>query len=86
MTEWDQYRDDQRERRIERLPIRAKEIESLSDFGYFVVKITPYQYRVDGLFDLYPIHNRWHNLKTNKRGGAKSLKDFIIKNIPNKPK
>jgi len=79
--EWQQYKDEQKDRRQERLPIRQKEIEDLASLGYEVKKLTEYQYRVNDLYDLYPIHNRWHHLKTNKRGGSASLAQFITKNI-----
>lgn len=72
-----EYRDAQQKRRAERLPIRQKQIEALSYIGYTVKKLTDFQYRINDTYDLYPIHNRWHNLKTNKRGGAKNLADFI---------
>jgi hypothetical protein len=80
--EWKQYREEQKERRKDRLPDRQEEIESLSSLGYTVKKITEFQYRINGTYDLYPIHNRWHNLKTQKRGGAKSLKEFITSKLP----
>ncbi len=76
-----QYREDQQKRRATRLPIRQKEIESLSELGYDVKKLTDWQYRVNNLYDLYPIHNRWHHLKSGKRGGAQNLKQFIINTI-----
>ena len=79
--DWQQYKEEQKERRQKRLPIRQKEIEDLVKLGYNVKKLTEYQYRVNDTFDLYPIHNRWHNLKNNKRGGATNLAQFIIKNI-----
>lgn len=75
------YREAQKERRADRLPVRTAEIESLRELGYTVVKKTDYQFRVNDTYDLYPIHNRWHHLKTNKRGGAPSLKQFILKRI-----
>lgn len=81
MSDWTQYKSDQKQRRIDRLPVRQMEIESLSELGYTVEKKTEYQYRINGLIDLYPIHNRWHNIKTSKRGGAKSLKQFILNTI-----
>lgn len=77
--EWGDYKEQQKERRKKRLPIRQAEIESLSGLGFEVRKLTEFQYRINNRFDLYPIHNRWHNLKTNKRGGTKNLKQFIIK-------
>lgn len=61
-------REEQQKRRKERLPERTNEILSLKDSGYTVVKITDYQYRINGLVDIYPIHRRYHILKTNKRG------------------
>lgn len=81
MSDWDQYKSEQRQRRQTRLPVRQLEIESLSELGYAVEKKTEFQYRINGVVDLYPIHNRWHNIKTNKRGGAKNLKQFIIDTI-----
>lgn len=82
--EWSQYKEEQKDRRQERLPIRQAEIESLAGLGYEVKKLTEYHYRINGEYDLYPIHNRWHRLKDNKRGGAKNLKQFILSTI--KPK
>jgi hypothetical protein len=81
MSDWDQYRKEQKERRETRLPVRQSEIESLSDLGYVVEKKTDFHYRINGTIDLWPIHNRWHNIKTGKRGGAKNLKEFIIKSL-----
>lgn len=75
--EWKQYKGDQKERRLVRLPVRQKEIEDLAELGLAVKKITEYQYRINDTYDIYPIHNRWHNIKTNKRGGAKNLAYFI---------
>jgi hypothetical protein len=80
-----QYREDQQKRRAERLPIRQKEIEALANEGYEVKKITEWQYRINNTYDLYPIHNRWHHLKSGKRDGAKNLADFIRENLKLKP-
>lgn len=81
MSDWYQYRSEQKERRAVRLPVRQQEIEALAKDGYTVEKKTEYQYRINGLIDLYPIHNRWHNIKTNKRGGAKNLAEYIKQKI-----
>ena len=62
-----QYKDAQQARRAKRLPIRQSEIEGLSD-NYTVKKLTDYQYRINDTLDLFPIHLRFHNIKTNKRG------------------
>lgn len=76
-----EMREAQQERRKARLAIRCIEILSLYEHGYDVEKITDYQYRINGIYDLYPIHNRWHHLKSGKRGGAKNLAEFIRLNL-----
>lgn len=75
--DWDWYRREQQERRAKRLPIRTDAILHLRAQGYTVQQLTEYQFRVNGRIDLYPIHNRWHDLKTQERGGAKDLATFI---------
>lgn len=79
--EWGRYKEEQKERRATRLPIRTQEILSLSELGYKVERKTDYQFRINDTIDLYPIHNRWHNVKTNKRGGARNLKEYILSNL-----
>lgn len=76
-----EYKEAQQERRKARLATRCIEILSLSEHGYEVKKLTEFQYRINGIYDLYPIHNRWHNIKTNKRGGAQNLAEFIKHNL-----
>lgn len=66
---WREYRRAQQQRRADRLPIRSAEIEDLSRPGYKVRKLTDYQFRVNGVLDLFPIHRRYHNIKTGRRGG-----------------
>lgn len=76
-----EYREAQQKRRAERLPVRQAEIEALAEAGYAVKKLTDYQYRINDTYDLYPIHNRWHHLKSGKRGGARNLSEFIKQQI-----
>lgn len=75
------HRQAQQKRRAERLPIRQDEIESIE--GYEVKKLTDYQYRINGIFDLYPIHKRFHNIKTGKRGNYKSVIEILKIHINN---
>ena len=65
--QWKQYRQDQKERRAERLPTRSEEILLLAELGYTVKKLTDFQFRINDTFDLYPTHNRWHNIKTGSK-------------------
>lgn len=75
------YKDDQKERRAVRLPVRQEEIEGLD--GYEVKKLTAYQFRVNGVLDLYPIHKRWHNIKTGKRGNYKTALEIVKLQVRN---
>jgi len=74
-----EMREEQKKRRADRLPIRQHEIESL--VGVTVRKLTDYQYRINEVIDVYPIHRRWHELKGGKRGvyPVEGLQQFINK-------
>lgn len=47
---------------------RVKEIWALLKKGHKVSQLTPYQFRINGVLDLFPVHCRYRNIKTNKRG------------------
>lgn len=81
-NDYSEYREAQKERRAKRLPIRTEEILKLRELGYTVDEKTAYQFRVNDVIDLYPIHNRYHNIKTDKRGGYKTATEFILKTLP----
>ena len=81
---WAAYRKDQKARRAARLPACQREILDLREQGRVVKRLTAYQFRVDGAIDLYPIHRRFHVLKTGKRGTYKNALSFCNK-ILDKP-
>jgi len=74
---WTAYKHEQRTRRDKRLATRTAELLSLTKEGFLVQILTPYCIRVDEAIDCYPIHNRWHDIKTNTRGGARDLVQFV---------
>lgn len=76
-----EYREAQQKRRATRLPKRQQEIEALAQQGYAVKKLTEYQYRINDMIDLYPIHRRWHNIKTGLRGTYHNVELFVKKFI-----
>lgn len=79
----DDYKQDrkaQQKRRADRLPVRQQDIESLAP-EYEVRKLTEWHYRVNGMLDLYPIHRRFHNLKTQKRGQYTVALEIVKKQI-----
>lgn len=80
----DDYKEAQRARRAKRLPIRTEEILALRSEGFRVEQKTEWHLRIYGVrygrpceVDVWPIHNRFHLIRENKRGGAKNLADFV---------
>ncbi len=47
---------------------RVKKILALQQKGRIVKKVSDYQFRIDGILDLFPVNMRFHNIKTNERG------------------
>lgn len=74
-----EHREAQRERRQARLPKRTAEIEGLAAEGFRIRRLTEFQFRVNDRLDLYPIHNRYHDIKRNKRGGYPDVRSFVRK-------
>lgn len=63
----------------ERLAERQEEIKSLSEQGYRVREMDGgYCYRINQVYDLYPVNNKWHHIPTGKRGTAQNLKKFLL--------
>lgn len=77
-TFWRDVRQAQQLRRAERLPGRQEEIEHLKLSGFTVRKLTDYQFRINGTLDLFPIHRRWHNIKTGKRGSYQDVNAIAV--------
>jgi len=42
--------------------------------GYEIKKLTSTHYRVEAVLDLYPVHDRWHNIADGNRGSWRDLK------------
>ena len=76
--DWSDYHDEQRARRAKRLPIRSADILALERAGYAVEQKTQYHFRINGIIDLYPTHNRWYDLRTHTRGGAQDLAVWLM--------
>ena len=74
---WRESRAAQQERRRKRLPLRVAELMELRKAGFTIEQKTPYQFRVNGVLDIYPIHNRYHDLKTGERGGFGDVREFV---------
>lgn len=59
------------------------EIKAIRKAGHDVRELTPYQFRINHVLDLYPKRRKFHNIKTQERGhfptDAKRLLAFIEK-------
>lgn len=71
------YKTAQQKRREVRLPIRTSILMSLQGEGFKIEQKTPYHFRVNGRLDLWPIHNRFHDIKTGRRGGFARIDYFV---------
>lgn len=71
------HKEAQRERRAKRLPIRTNEILGLREKGFKVEQKSEYHFRINGVLDIWPTHNRWHYLKENSRGGYPHVNALI---------
>jgi len=60
---------------------RKSYLPELEEAGYVVEKKTDYQFRINGLLDVYPTNARFHCLKTGARGefGGQNLATFVRK-------
>jgi hypothetical protein len=74
---WRGYREEQRKRRAARLPKRTEALLALRAEGYEIEKKTEYHFRVNGRLDVWPTHNRYHDIRTGKRGGYPDIVRFI---------
>lgn len=54
---------------------------------YEVKYLTQYQWRINGVIDLFITNRRYHDIKNNKRGGYQDMHSFLekfFKSLPNK--
>ena len=69
-----------REIRAKILLDKQQEIEKLIPC-YEVNRLSDYQFRINGILDLYIVNKKFHNIKTNKRGQYKTVSEIIKQQI-----
>ncbi|GAI03928.1 unnamed protein product [marine sediment metagenome] len=74
---WKKYRSDQQKRRLKRLPLRTQSLLKLCKEGFKIEEKTQYHFRVNNRLDVWPIHNRYHDIKKNRRGGFRNVANFV---------
>ena len=79
--DWKEYKEAQRKRRAERVIIRRRQILGLRRLGYEVIQLTPYQYRINGEIDVYPVHNRFCKLCYRRWGNYKDVEELVKRTI-----
>lgn len=82
---WREYRRAQQQRRSDRLGPRTEAILALKGKGFDVRALTEYQFRIDGALDLFPIHQRYHHLPTQARGGYRNPVDVAMRFLRSVP-
>ncbi len=56
---------------------KSQLLKILEREGFIIEKKTDYHYRINNSLDIYPNHNKWHNLILNSRGQTNDLLGFI---------
>lgn len=74
---WRGHKELQRARRNKRRPERMAKILALRQEGFSIEVITEYQVRVNRRLDIWLTHNRYHDIKENKRGGFPDVQVFV---------
>lgn len=69
----------QRQVRQSRRDKATEEIIQLKEKGYLVISLTPYQFRINGILDLYPTNHRYHHIPTDKRGSYDKPEEIVKK-------
>jgi hypothetical protein len=54
-----------------------EKLDILAAYDYQVEPLTLYQYRINGVLDIYPVNKRWHDMRTGQRGEYNELIEFI---------
>jgi len=53
----------------------------LTKLGYEIKALSDYQFRVNGILDIYITNHRYHDLRNNERGDYESLTSFVKSKI-----
>jgi hypothetical protein len=55
----------------------SEKLEVLVAYDYQVQMLTQYQYRINGVLDIYPVNKRWHDLRSGERGTYSEMIKFV---------
>jgi hypothetical protein len=69
---WRDVKDDRRQYKQNNRDLFLSMLDELRD-THDIKELTEYQYRVDGILDLYPSNRKWHLLPTGERGQFKNI-------------
>lgn len=60
---------------------RTEEVLALRAKGHKVERLSDYQFRINDCIDIYPTSNKYHALKTQKRGKVDGPIEELILNL-----
>src|SRR5205807_4294702 len=58
-----------------------EKLEILVALDYHVKPLTEYQYRINGVIDIYPVNKKWHDLRNSERGEYQELVSLVKSKI-----
>jgi hypothetical protein len=56
-------------------------LDILAAHDYRIEPLTDYQFRINGVVDIYPVNKRWHDLRSGERGSYEEMIKFIQSKI-----
>ena len=56
---------------------RIKKIMALGQHGFVVTQVGLNHFRVNRRLDLFPLHNEWYDMHTQRRGSVRDLVVFV---------
>lgn len=74
---WRQHKELQRLRRNKRRPERMDKLLTLRKEGFSIELKSEYCVRINGRLDIWLTHNRYHDIRENKRGGFVEVQTFV---------
>lgn len=83
-VDWEEHERAQRQRRRIRVARRVNELMDLKKAGFRVEEQKDFgHYRVDGVLNLYLVHNRFRDERNHERGGFDRVREFVFRRLRN---
>lgn len=71
---WNKHKQNIRQMRNSRRSQFREIITDLTNAGFEIKEITPFQFRINDCLDIYPQNKRYHDIVKNERGDIRGIK------------